>query len=198
MGTRLYPRTDNVAVLELLAGVPEGTHLRKHCAENVVKTPQIVAAIAIAQKKDWESDGRAPRPFKEYYWGIERDIKMYGQDQLDFYVKTYIEQDYGRYDSFLSQGWGRIQISWTWLEQHNLDPVVGNTTDLSEVIDMLIHQSFDDRLDFDVTHRRVRAKMYIGQPRIGFGRMSDLGIREEDWKYGEWVSIDLLDGLGWS
>jgi hypothetical protein len=198
MGTRLYPNTKNPDVLEKLACVPVGTHLRKSFCENVVNTPRIIAAIAIARKKQWEEDGRDPRSVKEYYWDIDSDVRQYGQSQLDYFVGSYLELDYGRYDSFLMEGWGRVQTPGPWFTRHNYHYASGHTINLGEVIDLLHYQAEEGRLDFDRSNERVRSKVYVGKPFISFGSLSDQDISPKDWKYGEWVGITELEGLYWS
>jgi hypothetical protein len=83
MGTRLYPTTQNEAIIEILAGVPAGTH-------------KALNDILIANKEACE---KAKNDGLSY-----EDI-----DQIKYYQRQALgNSPEGRLDGFLIFGWGKL------------------------------------------------------------------------------------------
>lgn len=83
MGTRLYPTTQNAAIIEILAGVPAGTH------ESLTK-------IRLENRAEVER--------------LQREGGNYGDIQEVEYRQwqTLQEIPEGRLDGFLTFGWGKL------------------------------------------------------------------------------------------
>jgi hypothetical protein len=94
MGTRLYPRTENPAVLEKLACVPTGTMRRLRSAKaQLISTRKGVRYYLVAGKSQLVAV-RNPSDMEEV-WDAEFQV-VYADDNLS------------ALDHFLSYGWGKL------------------------------------------------------------------------------------------
>lgn len=122
MGCRLYPMTKNVANLETLAGVPEGTHARLDAVKAKYNTNDPALTFFARQdlyEKQWHEVNACPHMgqldhFLTFGWGKFGDMHnitggKYGGSETDLVRCTLLARSNGiEYDPAVCEGlcWG--------------------------------------------------------------------------------------------
>lgn len=136
MGTRLYPKTKDVSILEAFAHVRKGTAKRLETLEtafNAVKLAlhnefterlKIVRESGLADDSDWIAYSDPT---------VKRLRAVSEAVETAEYEAIQADSDVSRFHSFQLFGWGKFDVLPNWFERHGLDRYCDSTNDPDEV-----------------------------------------------------------------
>lgn len=130
MATRLYPQTDDRALLEILAGVPAGTGAaleRFEAERDLVERQAAERQRPIGQLERWS--GKA----------VRTNAPQLDDVQLETYRLRRQQPALERLYDFQRRGWGRLR-DWRAVEEAGLDPVCGQTDEPHLMLELIFGQ----------------------------------------------------------
>lgn len=153
MGTRLFPRTSNPTVLEILACVPKGTSQKRTVVVNSPAdvTPQLIQRVAVAVLAErranvlmdedlrirWQN-ATVREVYKEVASDLRRDF-----DYFRYIVDDCLNPEWKKLDGFEMFGWGRLAAPSWYLDDQGFKESYGGTSDLKQMADILDWQLWD-------------------------------------------------------
>jgi hypothetical protein len=136
MGTRLYPKTKDVAILEGFAHVRKGTAKRLEALETAfgaVKMAlhnEFTERLKIVRESGLDDDS-------DWIAYSDPAIKRLKAAQAAFeeaeYQAIQADNDVSRFYNFQLFGWGKFDVSPDWFERHGLDRYCDSSSDPDEV-----------------------------------------------------------------
>lgn len=153
MGTRLFPRTSNPAVLEILACVPKGTSQnRTFTVQSPAEvTPQLIQQLAVAQLENRRNDMSLPADVRNRWKGVTlrhayNEVRTDMRRDFEYFkylVDTYLNPEWKKLDGFEMFGWGRLAAPRSYLDDQDLKESYGGTTDFKQMAEILDWQLWD-------------------------------------------------------
>ena len=190
MATRLYVNTKDPLVLEALVDVPRGTY------DKCVKLNNLPDSI-------WEKVEVRKRLMAAMKLNSLDELhqESYGFDSMHMsilWMMYVVSQPVRSMNSFVSEGFGRIQIDKSYLQRITRDEhgaSVGSTRIFTQVTNILRAQADDNRLIFDAEDWTIQSLTYMGSAFVTTGRIdiSNTNI----WQRGPRVKISKLEGVCW-
>ena len=179
MGTRLYVQTKNALTLDMLADVPRGTY-EKHAVIRALPD-SIWERQSVRNKLARIMDHKDAFSYKEEGMtaleALESESKAMGTPWSPsvmsiLWMMYVVSQDIRTMDSFLSEGFGRIQSDDDYLIKITGVPYgysCGGTKIFTQVARILADQAKDNRLIFNPDGWTVQSLTYTGDPYVGWG-----------------------------